>query len=149
MLDSNTIMNNLLKKPHYKKISKSYCYNKFINSLSPKYQKAIAFVYVKEKTLFIALSHPGFKMELNYHLDSFKYNVNLIQKHDKKCIDIKVNKVILFNSNKKTILKDIKILSTVPYYKELSYAFFEINSKDSEISEKFENIKKAISCNRR
>jgi len=149
MLDSNTIVNNLLKKPHYKKISKSYCYNKFINSLSPKYQKAIAFVYVKEETLFIALSHPGFKMELNYHLDSFKYNVNMIQKYDIKCSDMKIDKVILFNSNKKTILKKIETPSTVPYYKELSYAFFDINSKDSEISEKFENIKKVISCNRR
>jgi len=149
MQGSDIIVANLLKKPHYKRISKSYCYNKFIDSLSPKYQKAIGFVYVKEKTLFIALSHPGFKMELNYHLDSFKYNINILQKYDKKCSDMIVDKVILFNSNKKTILKNPKILSTVPYYKELSYAFFDINSKDSEISEKFENIKRAISCNRR
>ena len=68
----STILSHLSNIPQFRSLKQQYCYRKFINLLSAKYQKAIAFVYIKDETLFVAVTHPGFKMELNYNRDLLK-----------------------------------------------------------------------------
>jgi len=144
MKKANSILSHLLHLPEFKTLKSHYCYQKFISLLSPRFQKAIAFVYVRQNTLFIALSHPGFKMELNYNKDLLKNLLTMLTKQDKKCQYLTVDKVILFNSNIKTITKQGEIEDTVPYYKEMALGEFEIESEDIEIIEAFNRIRDSI-----
>jgi len=144
MKQAHSILSHIKSLPQFRKLKKSYCYQKFISSLAPKFQKAIAFVYVQEHTLYIALSHPGFKMELNYNKDSFRDVLNVLAMMDEQCKSLRVSKVVLFNSKRLSIIKEKKIESTVPYYKELSLGEFQINSKDREIIDAFKQIKCSI-----
>ncbi len=144
MQTANTIISHIRSLPQFKVLKKHYCYNRFLSSLSPKYQKAIAFVYVRDRTLFIALSHPGYKMELNYKRVFFRDILNTLTEIDKKCVALKVDKVVIFNSKFISILKDKKPTPTVPYYREKSSATFQIKSSDQEIVQSFEKIRKSI-----
>jgi hypothetical protein len=112
--------------------------------LNPRFKKAIAFVYVRENTLFVALSHPGFKMELNYNKDLLKSLLSMLAKSDEKCKDMRASKVVLFNSKHLSIIKEKPIESTVPYYREMALGEFSIESEDPELQEAFNKIKKSI-----
>jgi len=146
-LDANTMVSYLTNQPQFKNLKKNYCYQKFISIINPKFQRAIAFVYIKNSTLFIALSHPGFKMELDYNRDTFKSLFKILSQNDIKCKDFNVEEVVIFNSNKISIIKENnEIESTVPYYEEQSSGEFEINCSNDEILDKFKSIQKRIKC---
>ena len=147
MKQANSIISHIRSLPQFRMLKKQHCYQKFISSLSPKHQKAIAFVYVRDYTLFIALSHPGFKMELHYSKDILKGILNLLATRDEKCQTLSASKVILFNSKHLSIIKDKKHESTVPHYKESSLAQFHIHSQDKDIIEAFKKIQISIKKN--
>ena len=144
MKKANSILSHILHLPQFKTLKSHYCYQKFVSLLTPRFQKAIAFVYVRQETLFVALSHPGFKMELNYNKDLLKNLLTMLAKQDEECKSIKVSKVVLFNSKHNSILKRDNISDTVPHYKELALGEFHIASKDKELIEKFNSIKSDI-----
>ncbi len=147
-LDANTMVSYLTNQPQFKNLKKNYCYQKFISIINPKFKRAIAFVYIREKKLFIALSHPGFKMELDYNKGTFKSLFKILSQNDIKCKDFDVEEVIIFNSNKISIIKESnEIEITVPYYLEQSSGEFEIISLNSDILDKFNDIKAKIRCN--
>ena len=144
MKRANTILSHIRNLPEFKLLKSHYCYQKFITLLSPRFQKAIAFVYVREKTLFVALSHPGFKMELNYNKDLLKSLVSMLAKSDEKCQNLTVSKVVLFNSKHYSIIKEEKVTDTVPYYREMAKGTFTIENNDKDLKEAFERIKNLI-----
>jgi endonuclease IV len=144
MKKASTILSHIQSLPEFKLLKSHYCYQKFISLLNPRFKKAIAFVYVRDDTLFVALSHPGFKMELNYNKDLLKSLLTMLAKSDEKCKDMKASKVILFNSKHLSIIKEETIESTVPYYRELALGEFTIESEDEELQEAFNKIKKSI-----
>ena len=144
MKKANSILSHILNLPQFKTLKSHYCYQKFISLLSPRFQKAIAFVYVRQDTLFVAISHPGFKMELNYNKDLLKTLLTMLAKQDEKCKNLKVSKVILFNSKHNSIIKEKTEEDTVPYYDEMSLGEFTINSEDKELKEAFEKIRDSI-----
>ena len=144
MKKANTILSHLLHLPQFKSLKSHYCYQKFISLLSPRFQKAIAFVYIRQATLFIALSHPGFKMELNYNKDLLKSLLSILSKQDPKCQNMRAEKIVLFNSKHHNIFKEeIKEESAV-YYKEIAEGDFSIKSKDSELINAFSKIQLLI-----
>ena len=148
MKPSSSILATIFHRPEFKKLNRGYCYTKFIALLQPKFQKAIAFVYIKNATLFIALSHPGFKMELGYHIQTFQTIFQMLIANDKQCGDLVVQKVVIFNSNKISIVqKDETQTQTVPYYSELAKGDFKIETQDTQLLEKFQAIKKSIAKN--
>lgn len=144
MKRANTILSHIHNLPEFKSLKSHYCYQKFISLLNPRYQKAIAFVYVRHDTLFIALSHPGFKMELNYNRDLLKNLLTLLGNEDEKCKSIKASKVVLFNSKHNSIIKKPNPHDSVPHYKEMALGDFTIQSNDKTILEAFEKIKASI-----
>lgn len=144
MKRANTILSHIQNLPEFKLLKSHYCYQKFITLLSPRFQKAIAFVYVREETLFVALSHPGFKMELNYNKDLLKNLLSMLAKSDEKCKNFTVSKVVLFNSKHLSIIKEEKIADTVPHYKEMAKGTFTIENNDKDLREAFERIKNLI-----
>ena len=139
----STILSHLTHQPQFKFLLKHTCYQKFIELLPPKFKKAIAFVYIDNNTLFVALSHPGYKMELNYNKDLLKSLLNMMGKYTPSCNQLTANNVIIFNSKLHTP-KPKPSLPTDPRYNELSSGDFQIFSKDTQLLDKFEAIKKII-----
>jgi len=144
MKKANTILSHIHALPQFKMLKRHYCYQKLISILPPKFKKAVAFVYIREDTLFVALSHPGFKMELNYNKNLFRELLSMVAMADEKCKTVSASKVVLFNSKHLSIIKKEEIISTIPYYKERSRGDFQIESKDEEMIEAFNKIKKSI-----
>jgi hypothetical protein len=138
------ILSHLSDQPQFKYLKQQHCYKKYISFLGAKWQKAIAFVYIKNDTLFIAVTHPGFKMELNYNRDLLKSVLTQFTTHDSKCKMLKAQKVVVFHSKYHPIVKTEGDTTTVPYYKELASSNFDIQSKDEALKEKFEKIKAHI-----
>jgi len=148
MKPSSSILATIFHRPEFKKLNRGYCYTKFISLLQPKFQKAIAFVYIKNATLFIALSHPGFKMELSYHTQMFQTVFQMLISNDNRCHDLAVEKVVIFNSNKISIVpNDTTQMQTVPYYSELAKGEFKIETQDAQLLERFQAIKESIAKN--
>ena len=148
MKQANIILSHIQSLPQFKLLKRHTCYQKFISMLSPKFQKAIAFVYVRDDTLFIALSHPGFKMELNYNKDLFKSLLSMLAKQDEKCQNISVSKVVLFNAKKHIFSQTKPKYNSVPYYQEMALGEFSIESDDKELLQAFENIRQSIESQR-
>jgi len=144
MKRANTILSHIQNLPEFRLLRSHYCYQKFISLLNPRFQKAIAFVYVRDNTLFIALSHPGFKMELNYNKDLLKNLLSILVKQDEKCQNLKASKVVLFNSKHMSIIKEEKLEETVPHYREMALGDFTIESEDTELLNAFNKIKESI-----
>jgi hypothetical protein len=142
----STILSHLCNQPQFKVLKKQECYKKYISLLGIKYQKAIAFIYIKNETLFIAVTHPGFKMELNYNKDLLKSVLTQLSSHDKGCKIMQAKDVVIFHSKYHPVKKEINI-NTIPYYNELASSDFTIKSKDTEIIIKFKQIKEQIKCN--
>ncbi|CAA6820320.1 MAG: Unknown protein [uncultured Sulfurovum sp.] len=141
------ILSHLTNQPQFKFLKQQACYKKYISLLGTKYQKAIAFVYIKNETLFIAVAHPGFKMELNYNRDLLKSLLTQLQTHDQSCQTLKADKVVIFHSKYHPVEKETAKVDTVPYYEELATTKFTIHSNDDELTKKFDRIKELISCN--
>ncbi len=140
------ILSHLSSQPQFKSLKQQECYQKYINLLSDKWQKAVAFVYIKDMTLFIAVKHPGFKMELNYNKDLLKSLLSQLGTYDKACEMMQAQKVIIFHSKYYAMPEEKTSYVTVPHYHERAKGDFE-TPEDKELKEKFERIKALIACN--
>lgn len=147
MKNIQSLLSHLSCQPQFRYLGQHNCYRKFIQLLPPKFQEAIAFVYIENKTLFVALSHPGYKMELNYNRDLLKSVLTMVRKHDAGCSQLEAEKVAIFNS-KYYAPSAKESQSSDPKYFELANADFLIQTDDTILREKFESIKKHIIRNR-
>ena len=138
------ILSHLTNQPQFRYLKQESCYKKFISLLGAKWQKAVAFIYIKNDTLFVAVTHPGFKMELNYNKDLLISLLKQLSSLDTACEMMKASKIAIFHSKYRSILQDEPEASTVPYYNELASPDFSIESEDEEIRAKFEEIRKRI-----
>ena len=148
MENASSILSHLVHQPQFKSLRKQTCYRKFIQLLPLKFQQAIAFVYLDKATLFVALSHPGYKMELNYNRDLLKSVLTMLGDYDETCRHMSAENIVIFNS-KYHLPAQEEPLSTDPRYHESAQADFLIQSDDQAIREKFESIKKRILDNRK
>ncbi|HHO65345.1 MAG TPA: hypothetical protein ENJ71_02365 [Epsilonproteobacteria bacterium] len=60
---------------------------------------------------------------------------------------MKADKVVVFHSKYRSIIKEESEITTVPYYNELSSAQFDLNDLDTEIQKKFQETKAIIKEN--
>ena len=140
------ILSHLSSLPQFKVLKRQECYQKYINLLSSKWQKAVAFVYVKEDTLFIAVTHPGFKMELNYNRDLLKTLLIQLNTHDNDCKMMSASKVVVFHSKYYAMPEKKTSYVSVPHYEEQAKGTFS-TPEDEVLKESFERIKALITCN--
>ncbi len=138
------ILSHLSNQPQFKVLKQESCYKKYLSLLGAKWQKAIAFIYIKENTLFLAVTHPGFKMELNYNKDLLRSVLTQLSSIDSACEMLKADKVVVFHSKYRSIVKDLPEESTVPYYNERASSEFIIENQDEDLKKKFEQIKVQI-----
>jgi len=145
MKRANEILNKVKRRPQFKSIQKYSCYNKLLTLLPPRFQKAIAFIYIKGNTLFGGLSHPGFKNELNYNKDLVKDLLNQISNIEIECKEIFgcVENIEFFVSRNHAP-PPIKPSTTDLKYRELAKGEFKILAKDSDITNLFIKIKEDV-----
>ena len=143
MKNTQSILDNIVRIPQFSSLAQHSCYEKFMAQLPPRYKKAIAFIYIKDDTLFLALSHPGYKMELNYNKDLFKDLLANVQKYVPECNSYGASNIVVFNSKYHTP-KVLKSEPTIPYYSELSSGDFTLDIDDEELLKKFERTKELI-----
>ena len=141
----NEILNTVKRKAYFKDIHKYSCYNKLLALMPTRFAKAIAFFYIKNNTLFGALSHPGYKMELNYNKDLINNLLIQLTIIDLDCADVfkDVRKIEFFVSKFHTVAPKI-YTNTIPRYRELAKGDFSINVKDRDISELLNKIRDNI-----
>ena len=145
MKSSKQILSYLTDMPQFGSLQQHRCYQTFMTLLPPRFQEAIAFIYIKNSTLFIALSHPGYKMELNYNKELFKTLLVTLRNHKPECQEMVATEVILFNSKYHTPKE--KDRETIPYYSELSTGEFTCELEDEKLQEKFLQTKANIAKN--
>ncbi len=141
----STILSHLTSQPQFKFLKQQVCYRKYIALLTPKYQKAIAFIYIKDNTLFIAVKHPGFKMELNYNRDLLKSLLIQLNTHDERCEMMRASKVVIFHSKYHAMPEEKLSYVSVPYYAEQASGTFKL-PEDETLAASFKRIKALIQC---
>ena len=145
MKKASIILSHLSSQPQFKSLKRQECYQKFIDLLSKKWQKAVAFVYIKDETLFIAVTHPGFKMELHYNRDLLKSLLTQLNNYDKSCEMMRADKVVIFHSKYHTMPEEKSEENTVPHYHERATGTFD-TPKDENLKTLFERIKSLVRC---
>ena len=145
MKKASIILSHLSSQPQFKSLKRQECYQKYIDLLSKKWQKAVAFVYVKDETLFIAVTHPCFKMELNYNRDLLKSLLTQLNNYDKSCEMMRADKVVVFHSKYHAMPEEKSEENTVPHYHERAKGTFE-TPKDENLKTLFERIKSLVLC---
>jgi hypothetical protein len=145
MKKASSILSHLSSQPQFKSLKRQECYQKYINLLSKKWQKAVAFVYVKDETLFIAVTHPGFKMELNYNRDLLKSLLTQLNTYDEKCKMMLASKVVVFHSKYHAMPEKKASYISVPHYHERAQGVFEL-PEEAALKESFKRIKALITC---
>jgi len=144
MKSSKQILLSLGNQPQFNSLVQHTCYQKFMALLPPRFQKAVAFIYIKNRTLFIALSHPGYKMELNYNKELFKELLATLTQLAPECQKQTVDDVILFNSKYHYPAQEKEASETIPYYSELSSGTFSLTLEKGKLREKFLRSKEII-----
>ncbi len=141
----DTILQDLSLRYEFRALSRHRCYRRFLTMLSPKHRRAVAFVYVRDATLFVALKHPGFKMELDYNRDLLKDLWSMLQKHDNDCSTIEVKRVRIFHSRYHPLeVGDRHSAVTVPRYREKATGNFVLPAGDEALRKRFEKIASRI-----
>jgi len=146
MKNASEILRHLFHPSQKEKLVRHRCYRRFLASLPPKWQQAVAFVYIKDATLFLALRHPGYKMEFEYNSnrDLMKSLLTLFAKTHPECKLPEVRRIVAFASKFHTPLP--KRTDTIPYYTEKAKGTFRIQTDDAILRDKFESVKERIRC---
>ena len=142
------IIETITQKRQYRPLSAYGCYGKFMHSLPPSLKRAISFLFIKEKALFLALSHPGYKMELNYNKDVIKSLLRVFVDINPQCEFMRVSKIVVFESKYSIVQDSEQIEDTIPRYSEMATGDFEVTIENEEIRRYFEKIREDIIKNR-
>jgi hypothetical protein len=145
MKTSKEIISHIVKKPQNSKIVQKRCIDKLISLLPPHLTNAVMFTYIKNRTLFFVLNHPGLKMEFNYKHNLIKSLLNKIKDLDLNCKNIEVDKINSFVSNKITP-KNLQVEKPPLTYKERASGKF-YNFASGELKEIFDKIKNELKKN--
>ncbi|MDD5406830.1 MAG: hypothetical protein PHE73_07845 [Sulfurovaceae bacterium] len=146
MKTAKNIFSELMRQSQFVPLVRYKCYGKFLALLPQRFRKAIAFVTIKNDILLIALSHPGYKMELDYNKDLLKSILMELSKHDNECSFPKIKQIEFFIS-KHYLPKIDDILDTVPHYGEKAQGNFEFDYLDEDLKNLFSRIVQDIKCN--
>ncbi len=99
------------------------------------------FTYIKNRTLFFVLNHPGLKMEFNYKLNLIKSLLDKVKNIDLKCKIIEVDEIKSFVSNK---IEKLEPKKESYIYKERASGEFKILSNSKDLNRLFNQIKEVI-----
>lgn len=141
MKTSQDIISHLVRKPQNRQIVQKGCIDKLISCLPPQMARAVLFTYIKNRTLFFVLNHPGLKMEFNYKHNLIKSLLKKIKDIDLICKEVEVDEIKSFVSNK--IAPPVKPQKIITFH-ERSHGNFANDAKDETLHALFESIRQEI-----
>jgi len=145
MKKASEILSHISNQPQFRYLKKHECFRKYLHLLPNKWKQAIAFVYIKNKILFIAVKHPVFKTELNYNKDLLTSLLSQLKTYVDGCKELDALQVEIFVTYKQ---EEKEKEDTIPYYHEMATGEFEIDTNQEELKAKFQEIKTSIEKNR-
>jgi len=60
MKNTKSILSMITKQPQFNSLMQHSCYQKFMATLPPRFKQAIAFIYIKDNTLFLVVFNSKF-----------------------------------------------------------------------------------------
>jgi hypothetical protein len=147
MKTSTNILTLLKGDPMFGSLGRHKCYEKFINMLPPRFGRGIAFVYLRDDTLHVSLSHPGYKMELDLNKKLLLELFKTLTDNDPDCQEIKAGKIIIFNTKYRSP-ESAKETNSIPHYSEMATGEFDDHTDDPRLKAQFDRLKKNIQKNR-
>jgi len=96
----------------------------------------------------VALSHPGYKMELNYNQDVLKSLLRAWVRERPECRFMEAEKVVVFLSRYHQPPEGEEDRPTIPRYHEQASGEFSLPEGDEALAESFDRIRKWIRRNR-
>ena len=146
MKESSSILASVLGASQFQPLRQHRCYRQFLELLPPRFRNAIAFVTVKNRRLMVGLSHPGYKMELNYNQELLKGLLSTLIRHRPECAFMEADRLVFFHSRYHPLTNEDP--DTVPHYRELARGEFQTLPEDEALRERFEKIRHWIRKNR-
>lgn len=143
MKNAHAIIEHLFVNPCYKKVTEHRCFARLRSLLPKTLREVIAFMYKKNSTLFIAVTHPAMKMEFNYKLNLINTLLKEMARISPEC-DLGIRETKVFVTNKTSEALGVGRSSFVSY-KEHARGNFENLAKDPTLFGLFEKIRTIIS----
>ncbi len=147
MKTAQTILSGLGKVPQFHSMHRHKCYDKYLQMLPERFRAAVGFVYVRKKVMYIALSHPGFKMELELNKNTLLDLIQILRSSSSECSDLEADKIILFASKYASMQSTDNDTDTIPRYHEHATGNFIANIKNKKLKKQFDKLKKSIRKN--
>ncbi len=144
MKKSSSIITHIKNHSFYSKIKNIECFNKLKSLLPPRLSNAILFIYIKNKTLFFVLNHPGFKMEFYYNVNLIKRLLKELKKVDLFCKEIEIENIKVFVSNKAVQNDEEEKIKSNITYNEKAIGNFDIKTDNEKLKNIFKNIQTII-----
>ncbi|WP_292658854.1 hypothetical protein [Nitratifractor sp.] len=144
MKTAQMLLASLVDTHRFRPLSQHHCYRKFLELLPPRFQEAIAFVTVKNRQLMVALSHPGYKMELNYNQDLLKSLLSSLIAQSPECAFMAADRIVIFASKYHPMPNEDSTDETVPRYAEAAVGEFRLPDADPRLRESFQKIRQLI-----
>ncbi|WP_200763606.1 hypothetical protein [Nitrosophilus alvini] len=138
-------MSHLFSK-NQDKLNEQRCFRKLLNLLPKRFKDAVIFGYKKQNTLYIALKHPGMKMEFNYNQTLINELLNKLKISVEECKNFDVKQIKTFVTNKKLPVREERETKLATYL-EKSSGKFENMAKTDTVSEMIEKIRETIRKN--
>ncbi|CAA6808045.1 MAG: Unknown protein [uncultured Campylobacterales bacterium] len=142
MKNTKRLLHELSYKKEFNKLNTYYVINKVKELLPSHLSSSIAFMYVKDNTLFFAMDHQAKRVELEYKKQMILGWLKQIAKQKPKYeFVLKVKNIKAFVIYK-TMQKQKPKISLI--YEERSSGDFPIKTNNDKISKILDNIKKLI-----
>lgn len=144
MKNVSEILSHLFSAPCYYKYREINQVNHFVRLLPLSIKSGIAFGYIQNDILFLALKHPAFKQEFYHKISLIKQLLKTYQKEKSNLLKVReIKYFVTYNAYQKQVqaLQESEIQQC---YGELSYGNFINYAQDKEIHTIFENIRQAI-----
>ncbi|MDE5925636.1 MAG: hypothetical protein K2N75_00010 [Helicobacter sp.] len=144
MKNVSEVLSHLFSTPCYQKYYEVSQLNQFIRLLPLSIKGGIAFGYIKNDILFLALKHPAFKQEFYHKISLLKQLLKTYQKEKSSLTNVQdIQYFVTYNAYHKEV--ELRQENEVAQcYGELARGNFTNYAKDAEIFEIFENIRQAI-----
>jgi hypothetical protein len=144
MINTKELILNLSKDGRFsQKLNRQNCLDKLNLLLPKKIRDIILFNFVKHKTLYFAVEHQAYKMEVDYNSKIIRELINSFKVIDncKFITEIEVIKTYIYT--KKNIINDYAQTTKI-FYKEKSFGNFENQANEKKIYQEFEKIRNII-----
>lgn len=144
MKNSMEVLAHLFSSPCFEKLHTHIAIQCFIQMLPFSIKRGIAFGYVREKTLFLAFSHPAFMQEFYHKKPLIENLLKEYQNKKQDLLGVQGIKTFLKNTPYQKEVKSLQEKEMPLCYGELSKGEFINHATTQEIQGLFEEIREII-----